>query len=62
MERNINNMMRDLQFLMKHGRVDMDLTDFRYVEMLCGAVEAIGKKYAFYVKEDDAATVVLKLV
>ena len=40
----------------------MDLTDLRYQEMLCGAVEATGKKYTFYIKEADTAMIILKLV
>ncbi|PDX97079.1 hypothetical protein COM13_30010 [Bacillus pseudomycoides] len=62
MEKTVNKMMKDLQFLLKHGQIGMDLTDLRYQEMLCGAVEATGKKYAFYIKEADTAMIILKLV
>ncbi|HGE5781547.1 MULTISPECIES: hypothetical protein [Bacillus] len=62
MEKTVNKMMKDLQFLLKHGQIGMDLTDLRYQEMLCGAVEATGKKYTFYIKEADTAMIILKLV
>ncbi|PEE03552.1 hypothetical protein [Bacillus pseudomycoides] len=62
MGKTVNKMMKDLQFLLQHGQIGMDLTDLRYQTMLCGAVEATGKKYAFYIKEADTAMIYLKLV
>ncbi|KEK22061.1 hypothetical protein [Bacillus gaemokensis] len=58
MERKINKMMRDLQFLMKHGQIGMDLTDFKYQELLFGALEITGKKFATEIYEN---TLILKL-
>ncbi|PEI89837.1 hypothetical protein CN679_19585 [Bacillus pseudomycoides] len=62
MRKTVNKIMKDLQFLLQHGQIGMDLTDFRYQQMLCGALEATGRKYALYVNENDETTMLLKLM
>ncbi|CAG9614652.1 hypothetical protein BACCIP111899_03885 [Bacillus rhizoplanae] len=61
MEKKIKKMMMDLTSLMSNGEVRMDVTDIKYYQMLCGALEATGRNYDLYVHEQDESTLLFKL-
>ncbi|WP_018783538.1 hypothetical protein [Bacillus sp. 95MFCvi2.1] len=53
---------QDLKYFRKKGQIGFDLSNFKYYQMFCNALEATGTSYHLEVNELEGNIIVIKIV
>ncbi|MCX2829851.1 hypothetical protein CN568_26525 [Bacillus pseudomycoides] len=53
---------QDLKYFRKKGQIGFDLSNFKYYQMFCNALEATGTSYHLEVNELEGNIIVIKMV
>ncbi|PDZ43522.1 hypothetical protein [Bacillus wiedmannii] len=62
MEKRLVEVIRDLRHFLIRGQIDFHLSNFKYYQMFCYALEATDTPYCLQVNELDRKMIVIKMM
>jgi len=62
MEKRLVEVIRDLRYFLVRGQIDFHLSNFKYYQLFCYALEATGTPYCLQVNELDRKMIVIKMM